>query len=151
MATHAQRMQSIANRYFAESGRPATTDEIAAWAITNDLWRPHPAAIRRQCAEEIARAMREEYITDSQGRRVRAKHAARIKEGEKQQTFWADIRTATRRHMQIAFQQRRQQIVGDCRQLKWDIESFNQTRSPDRPIQMAWDFTPDLAEEEAAA
>ena len=29
--------------------------------------------------------------------------------------LWADVRTAPKRHMEIAFQQRRQQIVGDCR------------------------------------
>jgi hypothetical protein len=27
--------------------------------------------------------------------------------------------------MEIAFQQRRQQILGDCRQLKTDVDSYN--------------------------
>jgi len=31
------------------------------------------------CAEELARAMREDYIRDPQGRVVRAKHAARVR------------------------------------------------------------------------
>jgi hypothetical protein len=93
--------------------------------------------------------MREEYIVDPQGRTVRAKHAARlIKDGE-QLALWADIRTADRRHMEIAFQQRRQQIVGDCRQLKTDADSYNDNANPGKPIQMVFDFTQDLAELEA--
>jgi hypothetical protein len=51
--------------------------------------------------------------------------------------------------MEIAFQQRRQQIVGDCRQLKADINSYNDNRSPDRPIQMSFDFTWDIEELQA--
>ncbi len=51
--------------------------------------------------------------------------------------------------MEIAFQQRRQQIVGDCRQLKTDADSFNDNSNPGSPIQMIFDFTDDLAELEA--
>ena len=90
--------------------------------------------------------MRDEYITDTQGRRVRAKHAAAITEGGEQFMLWADIRTAPHKHMAIAFQQRRHQIVGDCRQLKVDVDSYNQNRTPDQPIQMIFDFTYDLEE-----
>jgi hypothetical protein len=53
--------------------------------------------------------------------------------------------------MQLAFQQRRQQIVGDCRQLKMDVDSYNQNANSGEPIQMIFDFTLDLAEIEAAA
>ena len=96
-------------------------------------------------AAEIGRAMRAERIDDPQGRSVRAKHAAR----EGQLFLWDDIRTASRKHMDIAFKQRRQQIVGDCHQLKTDVDSFNENRSPFVPIQMSFDFTNDLLEEEA--
>lgn len=51
--------------------------------------------------------------------------------------------------MSLAFSQRRQQIVGDCHQLKTDVDSFNENREPDRPIQMLLDFTEDVAEIEA--
>ena len=126
---------------------PATTRQIAAWAIERRLWAPHPDTMIGQCAEQIARAMREEYITDPQGRTVRAKHAARLrgKDGE-QLVLWEDIRTAGRRHMDLAFKQRRQQIVGDCRQLKLDVDSYNDNVNSGAPIQMIFDFTDDLAE-----
>ena len=97
----------------------------------------------------MAQALHEEYISDPQGRRVRAKHAARYEVDGKQQTFWMDIRDknpATRRHMQIAFQNRRQQIVGECVQLKLDIDSYNQNWNSGALIQGCFDFTDDLAD-----
>ena len=130
---------------------PASTRQIASWAIDKGLWKPQASAFVDQCAEVLARAMREEYIIDPQGRTVRVKHVARTKRGGAQLSLWADIRTAPREHMEIAFQQRRQQVVGDCRQLKADIDSFNENRSPLRPIQMSFDFTVDLEELEAVA
>lgn len=150
--TYNRQLQSITNRYI-DSGEswPATARQIAAWAIRERLWRPQPSELVTQCADQLAKAMREEYITDPQGRTVRAKHAARRKDGMKQRSFWADIRTASRMHMEVAFQQRRQHVLGECRQLKADVDSFNENRSSENPIQMIFDFTRDLEELESVA
>ena len=145
-----EQLISIANDYFAEHEGSATSREIAAWAMKTGKWAPQPGSMIERCAEELSRAMREEHILDPQGRSVRAKHAARIRENGKQFTLWADIRTATKEHMARAFQQRRRQILGDCRQLKFDVDSYNENRRPDEPIQVIFDFTLDLAELEAA-
>ncbi len=148
MPTYHQQLQRIVNRYI-EAGEewPTTARRIAAWAVQEGLWKPPPSSLVNQCAEALADAMREEYIVDPQGRKVRAKHAARVE----QTVLWADIRTAPRQHMEVAFKQRRQQILGDCRQLKDDVDSFNENRSVSRPIQMVFDFTNDLLELEALA
>lgn len=140
-------------RMYEQSGEdvPATANQMAAWAISKGLWSPQPSTMIAQCAEQLARAMREEYVTDPQGRRVRAKHVAMIERDGEQLALWTDIRSASREHMQISFQQRRQQIVGDCRQLKNDVDSFNDNANADRPINMVFDFTFDLAELELAA
>lgn len=53
--------------------------------------------------------------------------------------------------MKVAFQQRRQQIVGDCKQLKADVDSYNDLDPYAKPIQIVFNFTMDLAEIEAAA
>ena len=45
-----------------------------------------------------------------------------------------------------SFAQRRQQIVGDCLQLKTDVDVYNDKREPDEPIQVPLDFTLDVAE-----
>jgi hypothetical protein len=143
-------MQEIVRKY-RESGRPwpATTEQMAGWAMDNHLWAPHRSRLIRLCADQLAQAMREEYITDPQGRRVRAKHVARPKEGDRQRYFWDDIRTANHEHMQVATQQRRQQIVGDCVQLKRDVDSYNENRKPAEPIQIELNFTADVEEVEA--
>lgn len=145
--SYVDQLQRIVNAYIdAKEPWPATTREIAGWAIQHGLWQAQPAAMVRQCADELANAMREEYILDAQGRTVRAKHVVR----EHQVALWADIRTAPPEHMQMAFQQRRQQIVGDCRQLKIDVDSFNENYNKGEPIQMVFDFTHDLEELELA-
>ena len=143
-----EQLQRIVNRYI-EAGEewPATSHQIAAYAISTHLWEAQGATVLDLCAEQLARAMREEYIRDPQGRVVRAKHAARV--AGQQTVLWADIGTASREHMAIAFQQRRQQIVGDCRQLKADTDSYNENNNTGKPIQMVIDFTDDLAELEA--
>jgi hypothetical protein len=144
-----EQLRRIVKRY-ADAGEiwPATTREIASWAINKGLWGPQRSAIVGLCAEQLSRALRGEYMTDPQGRRVRAKHAARINRNGKQLVLWDDIRTASREHMEIAFQQRRQQIVGDCQQLKIDVDSYNENENPGEPIQLVFDFRTDLMERE---
>lgn len=63
--SYGDQLREIANRYYRESGHtePSTKQEIAAWAIRNGLWHPQPSDLIEQCAEEIARSMREELIT----------------------------------------------------------------------------------------
>jgi hypothetical protein len=127
---------------------PASSTDIARWAIENKLWQVHPGAVVRQCADQIAQAMREEFITDPQGRRVRIMHAAPYPRNGRQYLLWDDMRNASHQHMQMAFQQRRQQIVMDCHQLKMDADSYNQNYNYGRPIQMIFDFRNDLEEME---
>lgn len=145
--TYGEQLRGIVSLYQgAGQPWPATTRDMADWALREGHWKPHGSTLIRQLAEHLAGAMREDYIVDPQGRTVRAKHAARVKHGEGQLVLWADIRTAEPRHMQTAFQQRRQQIVGDCRQLKTDVDSYNENANPDTSIQMVFDFRQDLTE-----
>ncbi len=144
--SYTDQMQKMVHAY-REAGEkwPASSREIAYWAINNGHWVPQPSAIVAQCADQISKALRDEYYTDPQGRRVRLNHVAHS-DGE-QLALWDDIRTAKPEHMLLAFQQRRQQILGDCRQLKNDADSYNENRRPERNIQMVFDFTLDLEEQ----
>lgn len=142
-----EQLQSIVRKYRdAHQPWPATTKTIASWAIANKLWHAQTSTLVTQCAEQLAKAMREEYVTDPQGRRVRAKHVAILEKDGEQLAIWEDIRSASREHMQLSFQQRRQQIVGDCRQLKADADSYNENANRAEPVNMVFDFTLDLAE-----
>lgn len=93
--------------------------------------------------------MREEYFNDSQGRRVRAKHPVSRRVGTEQYVLWDDIRTAPRKHMEMSFRQRRERIVGDCRQLNVDAESYNDAHPEQSRIQIVFNFVNDLLELEA--
>lgn len=145
--SYTEQMRRLADEYLEENGsHAASAREIAAWAIRTRRWEPHPSALVRQCAEELARAMREDYFTDPQGRRVRTKHVAVIlREGE-QISLWADIRAATKEHMEAAFQLRRHQIIGDCRQLKMDVDSYNENFNPGSGLQLSFDFSTEVEE-----
>jgi hypothetical protein len=150
--TQTQINQEVVDQYMA-SGQPwpTTARQIAEWAIQNKAWIPPRGSLVNLCADQLSRAMSEEYITDAQGRRVRAKHVVRTQQGGKQLYLWDDIRTADHVHMEVAFQQRRNQIVADCLQLKNDVDSYNENRQPVSPIQMIFDFTDDLTELELAS
>lgn len=146
-----EKMQQIVGAYRLAGERwPATAKEIAGWAVTNGQWKPQPFSIIGQCANHLTKAMRDEYVIDPQGRHVRAKYAAKILDHGKQVTLWADGRTASRDHMRLSFQQRRHQVVGDCRHLKTDVDSYNENTNDGDPIQVIFDFTLDLEELEAA-
>jgi hypothetical protein len=124
---------------------------MARWLIRNNKWTRGEATIIDLCARDISRAMREEYHTDPQGRRVRTKHAAKFPAPgteDGQITLWHDIRNAPREFMEHSFANRRNQIVGDCVQLNTDVKSYNDNVSNDDPIPMLFDMTDDVAESE---
>ncbi|MHC4402325.1 MAG: hypothetical protein ACYTG0_21885 [Planctomycetota bacterium] len=140
-------LQDYADEYLEETGKmEATTQEFAAWAIRTGRWEPPPNLILKKCKDDFARALREQYIKDAAGRPVRAKHVERRVEGGKQLHFWADIRRTSRKHMESSFQLRREQVVGDCRQLDRDRNYWNNAHPNEEPIQLTFDFTDDVEE-----
>lgn len=125
---------------------PATTTEMAEWALANGRFNFRAPALLRILAKDLAQAMREDYITDKKGRRVRAKHPAPSKRSGQTIMLWDDIRTAPREHMMASFQTRRYHIVSECRQVKLDVDSYNDAHPENQPIQMVLDFTKDVEE-----
>lgn len=63
-------------------------------------------------------------------------------------SLWGDIDdpNAPHEHFVKSSAQRRQQIVGDCVQLKTDVDVYNDNRTPDEPVQVVLDFTYDVEE-----
>lgn len=147
MKSRAEFLQEIVKKYRSVGNPwPASPREMARWAIETKQWAPKPEAIVSQCAEQISQAMATEYFTDSQGRRVRANHAVVYPEGAKQHVIWDDIRTGDHNNIAISLQQRRKHVVDQCKQLKNDVDYYNENRNPTVPIQIVFDFTLDLEE-----
>lgn len=147
--SYTEQLQRLADMYF-EHHSEGTSREILRWAWENKLWEPHPDDFLRQGAEQLARAMREDYKKDPQGRDVRTKHVIKVERGGEQMCIWISDETATRDQMEMAFQYRRNQIVGDCKQLKKDADSYNENKNPGEPIQVILDFRDDVEEAELA-
>ena len=80
MPTKTQQLQRIVREYQKENQKwPASSAEMAKWAVETGRYDLTGPTLERHCARELAQAMREEYFTDSSGRRVRAKHPAKVR------------------------------------------------------------------------
>jgi len=97
-------------------------------------------------ASQMAQALRAETATDKFGRTYRVNHSVRIGMNGVQATLWSEMEFAGRDHMERSFGQRREQIVGDCYQLRIDVDAYNEKNREDGPIQLVLNFTEDVAE-----
>ena len=149
--SYTKRLQDFFSEYEREGHpMPADLNDVAEWAMRTGRWQPAPELARRKLVEDLGRAMREDYFTDDEGNRVRAKHMAVVKRGSAQYHLWQDARTASHEHMVAGFAGRRNGVVGDLKQLKTDVDWYNGFRADRPPVQIVLDFTMDIAEIEAA-
>jgi len=150
MSAYANQVKAYLERYQTEVGGDGMLDPhlVAEWAYKNGLHKPSVRTIVDAIAADISQVFREEYRTDESGQRYRAKHAVRSKTNGKSMSLWADIDDdrAPRNHFVRSFSQRRQQIVGDCFQLKTDVDVYNAKDTTQKPIQIPLDFTYDVEE-----
>ena len=146
-STYVKQCQQIIREYrLAGRSWPAKKVEIAEWALSHEKWEVPREGKLRMCADDLGEAMRAEYLTDDTGRRVRAKHPAKLKRDEEIGTFWDDIRTAPADFMRVSVAQRRNGIVAECRQVSNDVRYFNSLHPDVAPIQFVLDFTNDVRE-----
>ena len=150
MSGYSNAVKDYVERYKQEVGSDGLLDAhaVAEWAYANGLHKPSVKTVIDAIATDIAQVFREEYRVDRFGRRYRAKHAATQKRGNKTLSLWVDLDdpNAPHTHFVKSFSQRRQQIVGDCVQLKTDVDVYNEKRTPVVPIQVPLDFTLDVME-----
>jgi hypothetical protein len=124
---------------------PATREQIAEWAVANERYQLTRGMAVSQCAEKLGRAMGLQHVRDKKGRSVRKYYAARFRENGQLVMKWDDW-NAKRPFMEVAAANRRNQILGQCWQLKNDMDSYSDRRCPEQPIQMDFNFNLDLEE-----
>ena len=150
MSSYGNQVKSYIERYQAEMGGDGLLDPhaVAEWAYQRGLHKPSMRTVVDAIASDISQFFREEYRTSGDGQRYRAKHAVRFKTGDRTMSLWADMddERAPRNHFVRSFAQRRQQIVGDCYQLKTDVDVYNSKSPAIQPIQVPLDFTLDVEE-----
>jgi hypothetical protein len=146
MATLNEQLLEIVEDYRTAGGAwPATREQISEWAVANERYELTRGMAVRQCAERIGRAMGLEHVKDKRGRSVRKYYAARIREDGQLVMKWDDW-NAPRSFMEVAAANRRNQILGQCCQLKNDMDSYSDRHCPEKPIQMDFNFNIDLEE-----
>lgn len=151
MLTKNEMLQRAWHQYEKEIGHlPASAREASVWAVKKGFVSLPDVDPYDVLADEMARALREEYAKDSKGRRYRVNHAVRVTKRGVQYTMWAILQAAPREHMQRAFIQRREQVVGDLVQLAIDVDVYNDMNKDSEPIQIPLDFTHDVEERRAA-
>jgi hypothetical protein len=148
MATKNELLQQIWHNYDAKQDhKPTSAREAVEWAVKEGVLELPDIDPYDVLAGQMSNALRDEYQTDNQGRRYRVNHAVRVTKGGVQYTFWAAMGYAPHEHMERAFTQRREQIVGDNVQLKTDVDVYNDMNRGKRPeIQLVLDYTEDVAE-----
>jgi hypothetical protein len=146
MAKLSEQLLKIVEDYRSSGGKwPATREQIAEWAVANERYELTRSMAVSQCAEKIGRAMGSKLVKDNKGRSVRKYYAAHIRENGQLIMKWDDW-NAERPFMEVAAANRRNQILGQCWQLKNDLDSYSDRRCPEQPIQMDFNFNVDLEE-----
>lgn len=147
--TQSENIQSVWQQYECEHNHlPASGRTLAEWGVAHGMFQLPNIDPLDILASQVSRALREEYGTDPKGRRYRRNHAIRVSKDGVQFTMWGMMDFAPLGHMEMSFTQRREQIVGDCFQLKTDVDVYND-KNPGQPIiQLELNFTEDIAERE---
>lgn len=152
--TNKERLQSAWHRFEEEHEHaPTGTRAVVHWAVSQGLLELPDIDPYEVLAGHMANALREEYRTDLRGRRYRVNHARRITKGGVQHTLWGQLGYSPHEHMEKSFGQRREQIVGDCVQLRTDVEAYNDLSKEKngQKILLVLDFTEDVEERLTAA
>ena len=87
-----KQLQDIAHEFMELHGDEGfDLGEVIGWAIRSGRYQVQPPTAEEFGKQELARALRQEYYTDPQGREVRRMHPVRITDGPQQMVIWHDI------------------------------------------------------------
>jgi hypothetical protein len=115
---------------FPDEQPPLDPKRIAQWAYEQGMWKPidvKPAEVLRR---KLCRAFRHEYITDPQGRDVRASFASveevMTPDGPKRMSKFYPIFETPPEIVRQDMQMERRQTVQTAYQLTLDLSSYNE-------------------------
>lgn len=119
---------------------PATTGDVAKWMLsTGKIDINHPTLVR-VLGDLLGQTWREERRKDGQGRTVRSKHSAKVREGGQLKLVWFDSAGAPRELMVHSVQNTRRMITGVITQAQIDVDSYNENDNIGEPIPWSNDF-----------
>lgn len=99
MVSRKERLQTIWHQYdSSRDHKPSSMRQAAAWAVSDGLLQLPEVDPIDILADQMAQAVREEYRTDSEGRRYRVNHAVRATKSGVQYPFWGVMGCTSRPH-----------------------------------------------------
>jgi hypothetical protein len=107
-----------------EDGADIDPDELTAWAINTNRAEREELNFFRQTRRDLVKALKDEEVTDGQGRTIPRRAAIRIK-GDKHQSRWFDFLAAKPRKALTSLAQQRRSLVAYARKIKLKQESYN--------------------------
>jgi hypothetical protein len=139
-------MQRFIRHYKEETGeREIDMHKVAEYAKTMGWKMPTPPSDIELLAKQFTEAAREETDFDNTtGRPYRIYHAIPQKSGQLNLFVYVDIQDATRNQMLKSTVNRREQMVSDGVQLRFDLEHWNRINPSEEPIVLPMDLTPDI-------
>ena len=113
-----------------DEGPDVSPDLVADWAMTQPgLYRPIPITPRDQLKRLLARSLRETYMTDPQGREVRANHPVfqdvMTVDGPKRLARYYPLFQSPAEIARVFFSYKRKAALHDVMQLDLDFESWS--------------------------
>lgn len=146
-SSYTRQVLAVIDRYIEETGdKNPDYHFVAAWADRLGLIEPPPYSIIKQIARAMARASRDDFITDDNGEPVRRRMNYMETRGESQLTFWFKMEDATPEKMKLSSMRRRNGTLMDVLQLDRDIRYFNTHHNPGDPLLFDANFNPDIEE-----
>jgi hypothetical protein len=149
-----RRMMYLLEQYqkaFPNEPLPIDPARVALWAYDQGLWRPTITDPREVLRRKLCRALRHQYITDPQGREVRANFSAveeiETTEGPKRRSKWYPIFKAPPEVARQAFSLERRQALANVAQMKLDFDSYNDNNDFGAQLEpLDLDFNKDIEE-----
>jgi hypothetical protein len=136
MATLYMRLNDIMEEWASAHGTDTIDVELASeWAIETGRYHREPISAKKQCMQDMRRALQQETYLDPQGNEIRTKHAVRNYKGQ-QTTLWVDVRIGKPAVVKEAFTQSWQGIANDVKRHSIEKQSYdlNNTYSASLPM-----------------
>lgn len=120
---------------------PGTTLAMLEWAKDNGLYAVDQRAAMRRGASELAEALRDLTVPDTDGEGVRVNMPFL---DAKQGWLWDDLRTIRHDRMELGVAHGRNRVVGEVKSMARQIRYYRSVHPERPPIQTSFNFENDL-------
>lgn len=100
-------------------------DRASDWAVETGRYHRDPISPRKQCRQDMLRALQRNKYVDPQGRSVRTHHNVKLTWEGEQLSLFVDARIAKPTVMQEVFQQNYDRIVNDVKRHSIEKQSYD--------------------------